>query len=103
MPLQRSSEMIARAMLARPDVVCISALPPFALVHARALYNKLRAQSPEMKIIVGLWNYPGDVERIAARLQLAEGSRMAITLSEVVNELAGPAEAAPSVLSESRV
>lgn len=102
-PLQRSSEMIARAMLARPDVVCISALPPFALVHARALYNKLRAQSPEMKIIVGLWNYPGDVERIAARLQLAEGSRMAITLSEVVNELAGPAEAAPSVLSESRV
>jgi predicted PurR-regulated permease PerM len=102
-PLQRSSEMIARAMLARPDVVCISALPPFALVHAKALYGKLRAQSPAMKIIIGLWNYPGDVERIAARLQLTEGSRMAITLSEVVNELAGPAEAAPSVLSESSV
>jgi predicted PurR-regulated permease PerM len=102
-PLQRSSEMIARAMLARPDVVCISALPPFALVHAKALYGKLRAQSPAMKIIIGLWNYPGDVERIAARLQLTEGSRMAITLSEVVNELTGPVEAAPSVLSESGV
>ncbi len=102
-PLQRNAEMISRVMLARPDVVCISALPPFALVHARALYNKLRAQSPGTKIIVGLWNYPGDIERIAARLQLAEGSRMAITLSEVVNELAGPVEAAPSVLSESSV
>jgi predicted PurR-regulated permease PerM len=100
-PLQRNAEMISRVMLARPDVVCISALPPFALVHARALYNKLRAQSPNMKIFVGLWNYPGDIERIASRLQLAEGSRMAITLSEVVNELAGPAEATPPVLSES--
>lgn len=100
-PLQRSAKMISRVMLAQPNAVCISALPPFALVHAKQLYNKLRAQSPGMKIFVGLWNYPGDIERIAARLQLAEGSRMAITLSEVVNELAGPAEAAPTVLSES--
>ena len=99
-PLQRTAEMISRVMLARPDVVCISALPPFALVHAKALYNKLRAQAPDLKIFVGLWNYAGDIERIAARLQVPEGSRMAITLSEVVNELAGPTEAAPSVLSE---
>src|SRR5579863_5141480 len=61
-PLQRNAEMISRVMLARPDVVCISALPPFALVHAKALYGKLRAQSPAMKIIIGLWNYPGDIE-----------------------------------------
>jgi predicted PurR-regulated permease PerM len=100
-PLQRNAEMISRAMLARPDVVCISALPPFALVHAKATYNKLRAQAPNLKIFVGLWNYPGDIERIAARLHLAEGSRMAITLSEVVNELAGPTEPVPPVLSES--
>lgn len=102
-PLQRHAEMISRVMLARPDLVCISALPPFALLHARALYHKLRAQSPGTKIIVGLWNYPGDIERIGARLQLAEGSRMAVTLSEIVNELAGPTEAVPAVLSESSV
>lgn len=102
-PLQRSAEMISRVVLARPEVVCISALPPFALAHARALYNKLRAQSPDLKIFVGLWNYPGDIERIAARLQLGEGARMAVSLSEVVNELAGPTEAASPVLSESRV
>ncbi|MGA7639593.1 MAG: AI-2E family transporter [Candidatus Acidiferrales bacterium] len=102
-PLQRNAEMISLVMLARPNVVCISALPPFALVHARALYNKLRAQAPDLKIFVGLWNYPGDIERIAARLHLAEGSRMAITLSEVVNDLAGPTEAAPTVMSESSV
>jgi hypothetical protein len=55
-----------------------------------------------MRIFIGLWNYPGDVERIAARLQLAEGTKMAITLSEVVSDLASPAEAAPIVLSEFR-
>ncbi|MGA7914657.1 MAG: AI-2E family transporter [Candidatus Acidiferrales bacterium] len=102
-PLQRTADMASRAMQTRPDVVCISALPPFALAHARSLYNKLRAQSPGVRVIIGLWNYPGDIERIAARLQLAEGSRMAITLSEVINELTGPVEAPPRVLAESRV
>jgi predicted PurR-regulated permease PerM len=100
-PLQRASEMVLRATQALPDVVCISALPPFALGHAKSLYNKLRAQSPGLRIIIGLWDYPGDIERIAARLQLANGNRMAITLSEVVNELAGSAEAAPALPSES--
>jgi predicted PurR-regulated permease PerM len=101
-PCQRASEMVLRATQALPDVVCISALPPFALVHAKSLYHKLRAQAPGMRIFIGLWNYPGDVERIAARLQLAEGTEMAITLSEVVSDLASPAEAAPTVLSEFR-
>ncbi|MGA7027930.1 MAG: AI-2E family transporter, partial [Candidatus Acidiferrales bacterium] len=103
LPLQRTSEMALRIAQARPDVVCISALPPFALAHARSLYNKLRAQAPAVRVIIGLWNYPGDIERIAGRLQLAEGSRMAITLAEVVTELAGPVEAAPAptILTES--
>jgi hypothetical protein len=102
-PLQRPSEMISRVQQARPDVLCISALPPFALLHAKAIYNKLHTQLPDLKIFVGLWNYPGDIDRIAARLQLAEGSKMASTLSEVVNELAGPAEPAPQEVSESSV
>jgi predicted PurR-regulated permease PerM/methylmalonyl-CoA mutase cobalamin-binding subunit len=102
LPCQRASEMVLRAAQALPDVVCISALPPFALVHAKSLYHKLRAQAPGVRVFIGFWNYPGDVERIAARLQLAEGSKMAITLSEVVSDLASPAEAAPTVLSEFR-
>ena len=101
-PCQRASEMVLRATQSLPDVICISALPPFALVHAKSLYHKLRAQSPGVRIFIGLWNYPGDIERIVARLQLAESSRMVITLSEVVNELASPAEAPPTVLSEFR-
>jgi hypothetical protein len=100
LPCQRASEMVLRATQALPDVLCISALPPFALVHAKSLYHKLRARAPGVRIFIGFWNYPGDVERIAARLQLAEGSKMAITLSEVVSDLASPAEAAPTVLSE---
>jgi hypothetical protein len=95
--------MVSRTIQSQPDVVCISALPPFALVNAKSVYNKLRAHAPRLKILIGLWNYPGNVERIAARLQLAEGSRMAITLSEVVDELASSKVAAPTVLSETRV
>ena len=36
----------------RPDVVCISALPPFAVLHARTVSKRLRARFPDLKIIV---------------------------------------------------
>lgn len=101
-PCQRASEMVLRATQALPDVICISALPPFALVHAKSLYRKLRGQAPGVRIFIGLWNYAGDIERIAARLQITEGSKMAITLSEVVSELTSPAATAQTVLSESK-
>jgi predicted PurR-regulated permease PerM len=88
-PLQRTSEMMARVLQAQPDAVCISALPPFALAHAKSLYQKLRDRSPGLKIFIGLWNYRGDVEKIAGRIGIAEDGRVAVTLLEIVNEFSG--------------
>ena len=94
-PLGTAAEMLAQVKEEKPDVVCISALPPFAIPHARSLYGKLRAQDSKLRIVVGLWNFSDDPLKVNRRLGLAEGSRAFTTLAELRQELEG----APDVCS----
>lgn len=93
LPLGTAAEMLAQLKEGKPDIVCISALPPFAIPHVRSLYSKLRAQEPDLKIIVGLWRFSGDSSNVSRRLGLAEGARAFATLAEFISELQ-PATAA---------
>jgi len=63
-----TSEMMAQVAEEKPGVLCISAMPPFVLSHARSLYRKLRGQWPELPIVIGLWTYTGDPGRIGSRI-----------------------------------
>ncbi len=91
-------EMLSQVANAHPGVVCISAIPPLALTHARAIYARLRAHFPSQPIIVGLWNYSGDVARASSRIDNTDRARVLRTLAEVVlqvktlTELTGPAQ-----------
>jgi predicted PurR-regulated permease PerM len=91
-PLGTTAEMLAQIKEEKPDVVCISALPPFAIPHARALYGKLRAQDSKLRIVVGLWNFSDDPLKVNRRLGLADGARAFTTLAELRQEL----ESAPN-------
>ena len=82
-----AGEMLAQIRAAQPDVVCISALPPFAVPHVRSLYAKLRAQHPDLRILVGLWHFSGDSSKISRRLGLSSGSQTFSTLGEFIAEL----------------
>jgi predicted PurR-regulated permease PerM len=82
-----AGEMLAQIKAAQPDVVCISALPPFAVPHVRSLYAKLRAQHPDLRILVGLWHFSGDSSKISRRLGLSSGSQTFSTLGEFIAEL----------------
>ena len=53
---------------ARPDLVCISAMPPAAVLHARYLCKRLRNRFPELPILVGLWDAQGDLQKSRDRL-----------------------------------
>ncbi|HXN28748.1 MAG TPA: AI-2E family transporter [Candidatus Acidoferrales bacterium] len=86
-PLGTAAEMLAQVKEQKPDVVCISALPPFAIPHARTLYGKLRAQDSKLRIIVGLWNLADDPSKVSRRLGLTEGSLAFTTLAELRQEL----------------
>ena len=87
-PLARTSTMVMKTVQAAPDVVCISALPPYALSHAKSLYSQLRAQLPEKDILLGIWNYPGDLDRLTTRVGVAENHRVAISLKQALSEIA---------------
>ena len=51
-----------------PDVVCISATPPAAVMHARHLCKQLRGRFPELPLVVGLWNAQGDLSKVTTRI-----------------------------------
>ena len=90
--LDTAGEMLAQIRTAHPDVVCISALPPFAVPHVRSLYARLRAQEPDLRILVGLWHFSNDPSKISRRLGLSDGSQIFSTLAEFIAEL----DAAPA-------
>jgi predicted PurR-regulated permease PerM len=93
-----TSEMLSQVAESNPWLVCISALPPFAMDHARALYTKLRAHSPELKIVICLWHFEGDPQKAATRLKLAKGHGFFTTLPQVLQHIGSRAETtAPSV------
>ena len=85
--VDNAGEMLAQITDAHPDVVCISALPSFAVPHVRSLYAKLRAQQPDLRILVGLWHFSGDRSKISRRLALTDGSQALITLAEFIEQL----------------
>jgi predicted PurR-regulated permease PerM len=83
-PIGTTAEMLSQAKEFKPDVICISALPPFALLHARDLYKRVRVQLPNCKIIVGLWNFPGDPIKAAVRLNIVGVDKLSTSLAQTV-------------------
>jgi predicted PurR-regulated permease PerM len=82
------TEMLAQVAELNPAVVCISALPPFAVNHARALYARLRSQSPDLYIAVCLWHFEGDPDKAAIRLKLTKGHAVFTTLQQILKHIA---------------
>ncbi len=50
------------------DVICISATPPAAVMHARYLSRRLRRRLPAAKLIVGLWDAQGNLDKAKDRI-----------------------------------
>jgi predicted PurR-regulated permease PerM len=86
-PVAAIAHMLDQVTESKPDVVCISALPPFAIDHARALYSAIRAKFPGQDQIVCLWHSDGDPAKTAARFRLAPDDCLLTTLSEALQRL----------------
>lgn len=74
----------ARLSADSEDVICVSALPPFALTHAKEICARLRARYPRLKILVGLWGFSGDPERTAERFGRDRPDRLCTNLNDAV-------------------
>jgi hypothetical protein len=76
--------MLAQVADAKPNIVYISALPPFAIGHARELYRRLRLLLPKMRMVICLWHLEGDLHKTAGRLKMAKGDLVFSTLPQVL-------------------
>jgi predicted PurR-regulated permease PerM len=81
LPVRRADEVQAAVSAENPDVVFLSGMPPFAMARAHRLYRGLRAQNPQRKIMIGIWNYPDDVSRAAQKISRGEEIPIATTLA----------------------
>ena len=65
-----ASEIVDLVEQRKPDVICLSATPPAAAMHARYLCKRLRDRLPETKLVVGLWDVQGDLSKARERIGL---------------------------------
>jgi predicted PurR-regulated permease PerM/methylmalonyl-CoA mutase cobalamin-binding subunit len=80
-PARRADEVLAAVSAENPDIIFLSGMPPFAMARAHRLYRGLRAQNPQRKIMIGIWNYPDDVTRAAQKISRGEEIPIATTLA----------------------
>ena len=82
-PIGSVEGMLAEVARVDPEVVCLSALPPYAISHARGIYRRLRSEQPKMKIIIGLWNYTDDPVKAATEISGGEQNLICTTLAQM--------------------
>ena len=69
------------------DVVCISALPPAAGMHARHLCKRLRGRFPEAHLVVGLWTAQGDLNKAKERMGCGAAVQVVATLADAQQQI----------------
>lgn len=97
-----SADMLAAEMVALVEqrgtkLVCIGAIAPGGLAHARYLCKRIRARCPQAKILVGRWGDAANLETARATLTGAGADRVASTLADARDQLSqlSQLEAAP--------
>jgi predicted PurR-regulated permease PerM len=98
-------DMLNQVVQSGSRIVCVSALPPFAVGQARSLCKRLRARLPDVALIVGLWGFPGGVPRAQQRVGPATADVVSTTLNEALMQIRrlaeAPAEKKAEFLAES--
>jgi predicted PurR-regulated permease PerM len=70
------------------DVICVSALPPFAYATAAKLCAQLRSRFPQSRIIAGIWGFPEGREPLLRRLEKSSNVTVATGLAQGLEQAA---------------
>jgi len=83
-----ASEMVEIVEKYEAQVVCISALPPSALAHARYLCKRVRVRMKNVPVVTGLWGAKVDPKKALARLACSDKDKIVRSLREARSEIA---------------
>ena len=67
LPIGPVASMLEQVEQLKAEILCVSALPPFALAQAKSLCKQLRKRFPHAKVVLGLWDFPGGVAKAQER------------------------------------
>lgn len=80
-------EAVMRVDDADAALVCVCALPPGAVSHARYLCGRLHEKHPRLPIIAGLWDVRSNFARMQARLLDAGVDQVVTTLEDGADQV----------------
>jgi predicted PurR-regulated permease PerM len=83
-----SNELLDTLAKEPETVVFISALPPFAFSHARAICQRVRTHLPANRICIGFWNTPDDPDQTIERFGNGRPTVVLSTLSQALQQVA---------------
>lgn len=86
-PISTVDHMLDRVAQGNYRMVCISALPPFAVGQARTLCKRIRAQCPKCTILVGLWGFSGGVIKAQERIGSAHADYVSTSIHEALLQI----------------
>ena len=89
LPIAHASpaELLALIEKRQDDVICISALPPYAFPPARTMCKLIRERFPKLKLVVGVWGFGGDTEKAKARFERTQPDRLLTSLAQAVEQI----------------
>ena len=82
-----STELLDTLGKESETVVFISALPPFAFSHARAICQRVRAHLPNNRICIGFWNSTDDLDQTIERFGNGRPTVVIGTLSQALTQV----------------
>jgi hypothetical protein len=82
-----AQDCIASMEAGEGDVVCISSLPPYAFAPARAMCKQIRERFPKLKVVVCVWGFSGDMQKVQARFERTPPDRLSTSLAEAVEHV----------------
>src|SRR5271157_4377329 len=89
LPIAHASlaDMLALLEIRPDDVICISALPPYAFPPARTMCKLIRDRFPKVKLVIGIWGFSGDTEKAKARFERTRPDRLVTSMAEAVDQI----------------
>jgi predicted PurR-regulated permease PerM len=81
-----SSDELAMLAPSSEDLICVSALPPFAFAAAAKLSAQLRKQYPQAKIMAGIWGFPEGREQLLGKLEKSIRMTVATSLTQALEQ-----------------
>jgi hypothetical protein len=92
--------MLALADPGKGDVICISALPPYAFAPARMICKQMRSRFPGINLVTCVWGFKGDTEKAKARFERSQPDRLVTGLAQALEQIGELVSPRPSASAE---